>query len=108
MRIVLKALYKALMAILTIATMAFTLMPATDSEAAAIGRDANRFDLIQMRLAKAMMTVAPMGRAQLRLPCRWTVHAAPKRAVRCSRNQTKSTLPAAAGSSTPHSRRALW
>ncbi|SEW38077.1 hypothetical protein SAMN04488515_2428 [Cognatiyoonia koreensis] len=59
MRLVLKSLFKAITALLTIAVMAFTLMPATDSEAAALGRDNNRFNLIQMRLAKTMMTVAP-------------------------------------------------
>lgn len=59
MRIVLKSIYKGLMAILTVGIMAFTLMPATDAEAAALGRDNNRFMLVQMRLAKTMMTVAP-------------------------------------------------
>jgi len=59
MRLVLKSLFKAITALLTIAVMAFTLMPASDEEAAALGRDNNRFNLIQMRLAKAMMTVAP-------------------------------------------------
>lgn len=59
MRIVLKALFKSVSALLTIAVMAFTLMPASGDEAAALGRDNNRFNLVQMRLAKAMMTVAP-------------------------------------------------
>ena len=59
MRIVLKALFKGVMALSTIAMMTLTLRPATDAEATALGRDNNRFMLVQMRLAKTMLTVAP-------------------------------------------------
>lgn len=59
MRIVLKSLFKAFSALITIAVMAFSLMPATDAEALALGRENDRFNLVQMRLAKTMMTVAP-------------------------------------------------
>lgn len=59
MRIVIRSLFKAITALLTIGVMAFTLMPASDNEAAALGRDNNRFNLVQMRLAKGMMAIAP-------------------------------------------------
>jgi len=59
MRLVLKSLYKAVTAMLTIAMAAMMFMPASDDEAFALGRDNTRFNLVQMRLANVMMTVAP-------------------------------------------------
>lgn len=59
MRLVLKLLYRAFSILMMIGAMTFTLMPATDAESAALGPDNNRFNLVQMRLAKVMMTLAP-------------------------------------------------
>lgn len=59
MRLVLKSLYRAFSILLMIGAMAFTLMPPTEAEAKALGSDNNQFNVVQMRLAKLMMTVAP-------------------------------------------------
>ena len=54
-----KFIYKGFSAFLAILMGATTLMPMTDSEAAALGPNAERFEVVQMRVAKAMMNVAP-------------------------------------------------
>lgn len=59
MRIVFKALFRATTILMTLAMGAFIMVPATDEEAAKLGADNNQYMLVQMRLAKTMMTVAP-------------------------------------------------
>ncbi len=54
-----KYLFKGVSAFMTIMVMTVTIMPATDKEKAALGPDAPRFNLVQMRMARAMMNIAP-------------------------------------------------
>lgn len=59
MRFVLKTLIKGVMAFMTIAVMWFTLSPATAVERGALGPDHSRMQLVQLRLARTMLQVAP-------------------------------------------------
>ena len=58
-RIVLGALIKGFTGFMTIIVMSMTLAPVTSSEAQFFGGDPDRFALAQVRLARAMMDVAP-------------------------------------------------
>jgi len=58
-RILLRALIKGAMGFVTIIVMSMTLAPATATETALFGTSPERFELVQVRLARAMMDVAP-------------------------------------------------
>jgi len=58
-RIILSALFKGLTGFFAIIVMSMTLAPATYAETQVFGATPDRFDLIQVRLARTMMDVAP-------------------------------------------------
>jgi len=58
-RIILRALLKGVMGFATIMVLSMTLAPATVAEAASFGAKPDRFALAQVRLARAMMGIAP-------------------------------------------------
>ena len=58
-RTILRALIKGVMGFVTIIILSMTFAPVTVAEAANIGPNPDRFDLTQIRLARAMMDVAP-------------------------------------------------
>ena len=58
-RIILRALVKGMMGFATIMVLSMTLAPATVAEASSFGAQPDRFALAQVRLARAMMDVAP-------------------------------------------------
>jgi hypothetical protein len=58
-RILLKALLKGVSGFAMIIAMAMTMAPATPNEVQALGPAPQQFDLVQMRLARAMMNTAP-------------------------------------------------
>ena len=59
MRHVMKSLVAGISGGLTVLMLALSFAPATPNEAAALGPYHDRMDRVQMRLANAMMTVAP-------------------------------------------------
>ncbi|MBI1417480.1 MAG: hypothetical protein GC146_09690 [Limimaricola sp.] len=59
MRLVLFSVWKGASAFLTICMMWLALAPATSAERLRLGAQPDRMDLVQMRMARAMMQVAP-------------------------------------------------
>lgn len=59
MRLILLSLWKGASAFLAICTMWLALAPATTAERLRIGASPNRMDLVQMRMARTMMQLAP-------------------------------------------------
>ena len=54
-----KLLFKGVSAFLTIMLLALTAMPPTEAEKGRMAPDSTRMDIVQMRLARAMISTAP-------------------------------------------------
>ncbi len=59
MRLILKSLWRGLRGFVLICMLWLSFAPASSDEVTALGAELNRFNLVQLRLARAMLAVAP-------------------------------------------------